>query len=61
MHSMLNTLGVIQIRADRLQPGWKSWRGCGGKSLVEWVVRRATECQRLDGVMVVGSSDGCLR
>lgn len=55
MHSMLNTLGIVQIRTDRLNTGWKSWRGLGGKSLVDWVVRRVSESQRLDGVIVVAA------
>lgn len=57
MHTMLNTLGIVQVRADQLSAGWKSWRGFGGKSLVEWIVRRVTESQRLDGVIVVAAED----
>ena len=57
MHTMLNTLGIVQVRADQLSAGWKSWRGFGGKSLVEWIVRRVTESQRLDGVIVVAAAD----
>ncbi len=53
MHSMLNNLGVVQIRLGCLNKGWASWRGFGGKSLLQWVVRRATESQLLDGVIVV--------
>lgn len=49
---MLNTLGVVEVQNDR--PGqWKFSRKLGGKSILEWVVRRATDCQRLDAVVVV--------
>ncbi|MDX1963300.1 MAG: hypothetical protein SFX18_09115 [Pirellulales bacterium] len=49
---MLNTLAVVQIRAERLPPRWSTWRGLGGKSLVEWVVRRVADCARMDGILV---------
>jgi spore coat polysaccharide biosynthesis protein SpsF (cytidylyltransferase family) len=55
MQSMKN-LGVVQFRPNCLDAGWKSWRGFGGQSLLQWVVRRATESQLLDGVIVVASS-----
>src|SRR5690242_6814022 len=55
MQSMKN-LGVVQFRPNCLDSGWKRWRGFGGQSLLQWVVRRATESQLLDGVIVVASS-----
>ena len=56
---MLATLGIVQFP---LRPSERSLprqsisltrRKLGGKSLLEWVVRRVTESQRLDGVIVV--------
>jgi spore coat polysaccharide biosynthesis protein SpsF len=50
---MLKTLGIVQPRLD----GAGAWshlaRRLGGKPLLEWVVRRVTECQRLDRVIVL--------
>jgi len=50
---MLRTLGIVQAC-------FRSRRFCriiarklGGQSLLEWVVRRVTDCTRLDGVIVV--------
>jgi spore coat polysaccharide biosynthesis protein SpsF len=50
---MLNTLGIVHARAGA--PGAKDRvsRKLGGRSLLERVVRRVTDCQRLDGVAVV--------
>ena len=50
---MLETLGIVQVRQDNDAVRGKLARRLGGKSLLEWVVRRATDCQRLDGVVVV--------
>lgn len=53
---MLNTLGVVEARSGSDLVTRKAARRLGGKSLLEWVVRRATDCQRLDQVIVaVGS------
>jgi spore coat polysaccharide biosynthesis protein SpsF len=49
---MLNTLGVIDVERDAFGGPAQAGRKVGGKSVVEWVVRRATDCQRLDGVVV---------
>jgi spore coat polysaccharide biosynthesis protein SpsF len=32
---------------------WRISRKLGGKSILEWVVRRATDCQRLDALVVL--------
>lgn len=50
---MLRTLGIVQacFTSPRLH-GLVS-RRLGGQSLLGWVVRRVTDCQRLDGVIVV--------
>ena len=50
---MLETLGIVQVRQGNDAVRGKLARRLGGKSLLEWVVRRATDCQRLDGVVVV--------
>jgi spore coat polysaccharide biosynthesis protein SpsF len=55
---MLQTLGMVQIawEKSRLRAGFR--RRLAGKTFVEWAVRRVTDCQRLDGVvLVVGDSD----
>ncbi len=50
---MLKTLGIVEacFRAPcaRRRARRKLW----GKPMLEWVVRRATDCQQLDGVIVV--------
>jgi spore coat polysaccharide biosynthesis protein SpsF (cytidylyltransferase family) len=53
---MLNTLGVVEVRRGR-GPEWRISRKLGGKSILEWVVRRATDCQRLDAVVVLVGDD----
>jgi spore coat polysaccharide biosynthesis protein SpsF (cytidylyltransferase family) len=50
---MLNTLGVVEVRPGIDTPRLTACRRLGGKSLLEWVVRRMTESQRLDGVLVL--------
>jgi spore coat polysaccharide biosynthesis protein SpsF len=52
---MLSTLGVVEVAASDGQAWMRlgSRRRLGGKSLLEWVVRRVTESQRLSGVVVL--------
>ncbi len=50
---MLNTLGIVEVCFDAGHIDSKVGRKLGGKSLLEWVVRRVTDCQRLDGVVVL--------
>jgi spore coat polysaccharide biosynthesis protein SpsF (cytidylyltransferase family) len=50
--AVLNTLGVIEVRGEG-GTDWRISRKLGGKSILEWVVRRATDCQRLDAVVVL--------
>ncbi len=50
---MLNTLGVVEVRPEIDSPRLTACRRLGGKSLLEWVVRRMTESQRLDAVIVL--------
>lgn len=54
---MLNTLGIVDIpfpdpnASGNFAANWLE-RRIGGKSLLEWVVRRLTEAQQLDAVVV---------
>jgi spore coat polysaccharide biosynthesis protein SpsF len=56
---MFSTLGIVEVHAHSSDPGHghdlRSWAGrkFGGKPLLEWVVRRVTDAQRLDHVVVV--------
>ncbi|MHB1037406.1 MAG: cytidylyltransferase domain-containing protein [Pirellulales bacterium] len=49
---MLKTLGIVQARIGSTRLKGKMTRKIGGKSLLEWVVRRVTDAQRLSGVIV---------
>ena len=49
---MYNTLGIVQPYGLAENRG-RLARKLGGKSLLEWVVRHVTDCQRLDRVVVV--------
>lgn len=53
MSQTLKTLGVVDacFGSDRCRS--MAARKLGGKAVLEWVVRRATECMQLDGVIVV--------
>lgn len=53
---MMQTLGVVQIRPTA-SGDYTFRRNIGGKSVLEWVVRQATECQQLDGVIVVANDE----
>lgn len=50
---MLRTLGIVEACFESLAARVKASRKLGGKSVIEWVVRRATDCQQLDGVIVL--------
>lgn len=50
---MIKTLGIVELRDPRQQTPFD--RRLGGKPLIEWVVRRANDSQRLDGVIVAAS------
>lgn len=54
---MFNTLGIVQARLGSTRLKEKVARKLGGKSLLEWVVRRVTDCQRLDAVIVATGDD----
>ena len=48
---MYDTLGIVQVRHETRPESVV--RKLAGKSLLEWVVRRATDCQRLDQLVVL--------
>lgn len=50
---MLSTLGVIDACFDEEAQRRRAARRVSGKAVLEWVVRRATEAQQLDGVIVL--------
>lgn len=52
---MLKNLGIVQACFSSPRLRFNSARKIGGKSVLEWVVRRVTDCQRLDGVIVLTS------
>lgn len=54
---MLKTLGIVEACYADPEARAKATRKLGGKTVLEWVVRRATDCQRLDGVIVVTSDE----
>jgi len=53
VHRMLGTLGIVQACQTSREPGCHLRRRLGGRPLLEWVIRRVTDCTRLDGVIVV--------
>jgi spore coat polysaccharide biosynthesis protein SpsF len=54
---MLKTLGIVEACYRSPPERSKASRRLGGKSVLEWVVRRATDCQQLSGVIVATSED----
>jgi len=54
---MLKTLGMVEACFRSPAARARALRKLGGKSVLEWVVRRATDCLRLSGVIVVTSDD----
>lgn len=53
---MLNTLGIIEVRQEEHRH-WSIGRKLGGKSILERVVRRVTDSERLDQVVVLCASE----
>lgn len=53
MSRIFKTLGVVDACFGTHRSRSKAARKLGGKSVLEWVVRRATDSLRLDGVIVV--------
>ena len=54
---MLRTLGIVNACFRTPDIRAKASRRLGGKSVLEWVVRRMTDCERVDGVIVVVNDD----
>jgi spore coat polysaccharide biosynthesis protein SpsF len=54
---MLKTLGIVEACYGSPSARSKASRRLGGKSVLEWVVRRATDCLQLSGVIVATSDD----
>jgi len=52
---MLKTLGIVQASFKSPRLRYNAARKLGGKSVLEWVVRRVTDCQQLDGVIALTS------
>src|SRR5580698_10165656 len=50
---MLQTLGIVQVDSNSTVPRLKSGRGLEGRSLLDWAIRRVTDCERLDAVIVM--------
>jgi spore coat polysaccharide biosynthesis protein SpsF (cytidylyltransferase family) len=50
---MLKTMGIVSACCGKAAIQAKASRRLGGKSILEWVARRATDCLRLDGVIVL--------
>jgi spore coat polysaccharide biosynthesis protein SpsF len=58
---MLKTLGIIQTCLGSEGVTDTAARRLGSRSVLEWVVRRVTDCQRLDGVVVLADSPAACR
>ncbi len=54
---MLQTLGIVNACFRTPDIRATASRRLGGKSVLEWVVRRMTDCQRVGGVIVVVNDD----
>jgi len=54
---MLKTLGIVDACYQADPARAKAARRVGGKPVLEWVARRATECEWLDGVIVLTTAD----
>ncbi len=50
---MLETLGIVEACFSSPRARIKAARKLGTKSVLEWIIRRMTDCQQLDGVIVV--------
>ena len=57
---MLRNLGIVQLYFQAPRFRANAMRKLGGRSLLEWVVRRVTDSMRLDGVIVLACEpDDC--
>jgi spore coat polysaccharide biosynthesis protein SpsF len=64
---MVSTLAVVEVHpaVENLTPGsplaGMARRRFGGKSLLEWVVRRVSEAERIAGIVVLAGNDALAR
>jgi spore coat polysaccharide biosynthesis protein SpsF len=56
---MLKTLGIVQACFHSARFRWNATRRLGGRSLLEWVIRRVTDSICLNGVIVVACDAEC--
>jgi len=57
---MLKTLGIVQACSHGPQSRCSATRKLGGRSLLEWAIRRVTDAARLDGVIALAcDADQC--
>ncbi len=54
---MLDTLGIVEACFASSRARIKAARKLGTKSVLEWIIRRMTDCEQLDGVIVVTNDD----
>ncbi len=54
---MLKTLGIVQACCHSREYHCRAARKLGGRSVLEWVIRRVTDSLRLDGVIVLTCDD----
>ena len=52
---MLETLGIVEACFTSPRARTRAARKLGTKSVLEWIIRRMTDCEQLDGVIVVTS------
>jgi len=50
---MLDTVGIVQTCFETDRERANATRKLNGKTVLEWIVRRVTDCQQLDGVVVL--------
>jgi spore coat polysaccharide biosynthesis protein SpsF len=58
---MLGTLGIVETCYGATGGSGTAARRLGGKCVLEWVVRRLTDCQQVDGVIVLAAGCGDAR
>jgi len=54
---MLETLGIVEACFTSSRARIKAARKLGTKSVLEWIIRRMTDCEQLDGVIVVTNNE----
>ena len=54
---MLETLGIVEACFTSPRARAKAARKLGTKPVLEWIIRRMTDCEQLDGVIVVTNDE----